>query len=149
MRLLQLSYIYWLIHFNNALLIYVYANTIKVCLTLNHLLFGRQLLFSSNTTSATTNLTVLSSITDKINLISNHFWDRRSYEYVVNLHETQRAWKFNIIQLGEKVPRQFWRVIWRVLPSRDPEIRGAIVRIAKTNTILKHPVNKLFLTENT
>ena len=36
-----------------------------------------------------------------------------------------------------------------VLPSRDPEIRGTIVRIAKTNTILKHPVNKLFLTENT
>ena len=31
-----------------------------------------------------------------------------------------------------------------VLPSRDSEIRGAIVRIAKTNTILKCPVNKHF-----
>ena len=37
----------------------------------------------------------------------------------------------------------------RVLPSRDSEIRGAIVRIAKTNTILKRPVNKLFAVENT
>ena len=36
-----------------------------------------------------------------------------------------------------------------VLPSRDSEIRGAIVRIAKTNVILKRPVNKLFPIENT
>ena len=36
-----------------------------------------------------------------------------------------------------------------VLPSRDSEIRGAIVRIAKTNTTLKLPVNKLFAVENT
>ena len=36
-----------------------------------------------------------------------------------------------------------------VLPSRDSEIRGPIVRIAKTNTILKRPVNKLFSIENT
>ena len=36
-----------------------------------------------------------------------------------------------------------------VLPSRDSEIRGAIVRIAKTNSILKRPVNKLFTVENT
>ena len=46
----------------------------------------------------------------------------------------------NHIVLGiyEKVPRHFWRIVkvMRVLPSRDSEIRGAIVRIAKTNTIL-------------
>ena len=35
-----------------------------------------------------------------------------------------------------------------VLPSRESEVRGAIVRIAKTNAILKCPVNKLFLIEN-
>ena len=34
------------------------------------------------------------------------------------------------------------------LPSRDSEIRGAIMRIAKTNTILKRFVNKLFAVEN-
>ena len=37
----------------------------------------------------------------------------------------------------------------RVLPTTDCEIRGAIVRIAQTNTILKRPVNKLFAVENT
>ena len=47
--------------------------------------------------------------------------------------------------------RNFWRIatVTRVLPSRDSGIRGAIVRIAKTNTILKRPLNKLFAVENT
>ena len=51
----------------------------------------------------------------------------------------------------EKVPRHFWRIaiVTRVLPSRDYEIRGAIVRIVKTNTVLKCPANKLFAVENT
>ena len=50
---------------------YVYPKTIE---TPNHLLFGRQLLYSSNTTSTVVrNLTVLSSTADKINRISNHF----------------------------------------------------------------------------
>ena len=54
---------------NNALLTHVYLNTIETCLILNHLLFGRQLLYSSNTKSI-----------DKINRISNHFWDRWRHE---------------------------------------------------------------------
>ena len=37
----------------------------------------------------------------------------------------------------------------RILPSRDSEIRGAIVRITKTNIILKRSVNELFAAENT
>ena len=36
-----------------------------------------------------------------------------------------------------------------VLPSRDSEIRGGIMWYAKTNVILKHPANKLFLIGNT
>ena len=103
------------------------------------------------------NPTVLLSTTGKINLISNRFLDRWRHEYAVNLRETQRTSKLNINSLKinvndivlvfyEKVPRHFWRIaiVTRVLPSRDSEIRGAIVRIAKTNTILKRPVNKLF-----
>ena len=62
---------------NNAILTYVYPNTIETCLTPNHLLFGRQLLYSSNTTSTVVgSLTVLSSSIDKINRTSNHFLDR-------------------------------------------------------------------------
>ena len=94
--------------------------------------------------------------------MSNHFLDRWRHEYVVNLRETQRTSKLNINSLKinvndivlvfyEKVPKHFWRIVivTRVLPSRDSEIRGEIVRIAKTNTILKRPVNKLFAVENT
>ena len=36
-----------------------------------------------------------------------------------------------------------------VFRSGDSEIREAIVRMAKTNAILKHPVNKPSLSENT
>ena len=62
---------------SNAPLTYVYPNAIETCLKPNHLLFGRQLLRSSNTTStAVRTLTVLSCTTDKINRISNHFLDR-------------------------------------------------------------------------
>ena len=54
---------------NSAPLTYVYLNAIKTCLTPNHFLFGRQLLYSANKTS-----------TDKINRISNHFCDSRRNE---------------------------------------------------------------------
>ena len=150
---------------NNAPLTYVYPNTMETCLTPNHLLLGRQLLYSSNITSTLVrNLTVLWSTTDKIKCISNHFFDRWNMNmyYVVNLRETQWTSTLNINSLKidvndivlvfyEKVPKHFWRIaiVTRVLPSRDSEIRGAIVRIAKTNTILKRPVNKLFAVENT
>ena len=80
----------------------------------------------------------------------------------MNLRETQRTSKLNINSLKinvndivlifyEKVPRYFRRIsiVTRALPSRDSEIRGPIMRIAKTNTILKRPVNKLFTVENT
>ena len=44
----------------------------------------------------------------------------------------------------QKEPEHFLRIaiVMRVLHSRDSEIRVAIVRITKTNTILKRPVNK-------
>ena len=45
---------------NNAPLIYVYPDTIKTCLTPSYLLFSRQQVLSSNTTSTVAeNLTVL------------------------------------------------------------------------------------------
>ena len=44
----------------------------------------------------------------------------------------------------EMVPRHFWRIaiVTGVLTCRDSEITGEIVRMAKTNTILKRSVNK-------
>ena len=132
--------------------------------TPNHLLFDRQLLYSSNATSTVVrNVTVSSSTTDKINhSVPNYFWDRWRYEYVVNLRKTQRTSELNanspkinandiVLVSDEKVPIHFWRIaiVPGVLPNRDSERRGVVVRIAKTNTILKRPVNNLFTVENT
>ena len=115
---------------NNALLTYVYPNTIKTILTPNYLLIGRQLLCYSNTTwTVVRDLTVLSSTTDETNHISNHFWHRWRPEYVVHLRETQRASKLNInspknvLIYDEMVPRHFWRIaiVTGVLPGRYSE----------------------------
>ena len=99
-----------------------------------------------------------------MNRMSNHFSDRwrHKHEYVVNLRETQQTSKLNVnsskinvndivLVYDEKVLRQFCRIaiITGVLSRRDSEIRGAIVKIAKANTILKRPINKLFTVENT
>ena len=56
-----------------------------------------------------------------------------------------------MLVFDEMVPRHFLKVsiVTRVLPSRDSEIRGAIVKIAKSNKILKRPVNKFFIVRNT
>ena len=122
---------------NNAPLTYVYQDTIETSLALNYLLFGRQLLYSTST--VVTNLTVLSGTTDQINRISNRFWDKWRHEYVVNLRETQRTSKLNInsskINVNDIVLVHFWRtdIVTVVLPRRDYEIRGAIVRILKAN----------------
>ena len=47
---------------------------------------------------------------------------------------------------NEKVPRHLWRIamVTQVLPSTDSEIRGTIKTV-----ILKRPVNKLLVVENT
>ena len=81
---------------------------------------------------------------------------------VENLRKTQQTSKLNInsqktnvndilLVYDEVVPRNFWRIaiVTRVLPSKDSEIREAIVTMVKTSTILKRPVNKLFTVKNT
>ena len=57
----------------------------------------------------------------------------------------------SVLVYDEKVPRHFSRIaiVTGVLPSRDSEIRGAIVKIAKIKTILKRPINKFFRVKNT
>ena len=85
---------------NNAPLTYVNPNSTETCLIPNHLVFCRQLSYSSNTTSTVVrNLTVFSGTTDKINRISNHFLNRWRHGYVLSLHETQRTSKSNINSL--------------------------------------------------
>ena len=66
-------------------------------------------------------LTVLSSTTDKINHISDHFWVRWRHVYVVILPETQQTSKSSInskkinvndtvLVYDEKKPNHIWRI---------------------------------------
>ena len=53
----------------------------------------------------------------------------------------------------KRCPNLFWKInivteVTEVLRSRNSQIRAAILRIKKTNTILIRPVKKLFPTEN-
>ena len=81
---------------------------------------------------------------------------------VVNLRERQRTSELNInsqkinvneivLVYDEMMPRPIWRItiVTGVLPSRDSEIREAVMRMTKTNTILKRPLNKLITVKNT
>ena len=56
-----------------------------------------------------------------------------------------------MIVYDKKEPRLFWRIaiVTGLLHSIDSGTKRAILRITKTNTILKRPINKLFSTENT
>ena len=51
-----------------------------------------------------------------------------------------------MLDYDQKVLRHFWKIaiVTGVLPSRDSDIKGAIMRIKKTNAVLKRPLNKLF-----
>ena len=78
------------------------------------------------TSTEDANLTVLSSTTDKINRISNHFWDRWRHEYIVNLHETTNM--KTKYKKRERYPGTFGELpLTLVLPSRESEIRGVKV----------------------
>ena len=96
----------------------------------------------------------------KINNSPNHFWDHWGKEYLINLRENHKVklQKFNrpqiqlkdaVIVEEERQSRSMWRVglVEELLQGKDGQIRGAKVRVPKTNSILKRPVNKLYLVE--
>ena len=51
-----------------------------------------------------------------------------------------------VLVYDEKMLRNLWRIVMVTggLSNRDSEIKGAIVRIKKTNAILKCHVNNIF-----
>ena len=96
----------------------------------------------------------------KINNIVNHFWGRWKKEYLVNLHEYQKIKHPNkhqqivnekdiVIVQKDKIPRSAWKVgiVEEVVKGTDGNIRGAVVRVPRTKSLIKRPVNRLFLIE--
>ena len=146
---------------NNRPLTYYYEDDAEECLTPNHLLFGRQLkLFNPDPFEISYTPADLNVHSRKINNILNHFWARWRKEYLINLRENHKVklQKFNrpqiqlkdaVIVEEERQSRSMWRVglVEELFQGKDGQIRGAKVRVPKTNPILKRPVNKLYLVE--
>ena len=123
---------------------------------MNHLLFGRTLSFSNPEPAP--HITESSSIkfySSKISNIINHFWDRWRKEYVTSLREYQKIVHSNdnlpkinigVVTVHEKFqPRMLWKmgIIEDVIKGSDEYTRGAVVKIPKSNILIKQPVNLL------
>ena len=86
----------------------------------------------------------------------DHFWGRWRKEYLSYLRENQKSTHRRrtetaklhdvVIVYDEKEPRHLWRIgkIVLLITSEDGKIRGAEVKIGKTNSIIRRPVNKLY-----
>ena len=125
------------------------------------MLFGRTLLLSN---PSTTDLSYPNHnpITKpkKLQYIINHFWDRWRKEYFVNLREHHKinSYKKNkrtiqsnnvVIIADANLPRssKHFAKKEKLIESNDKQIRGAIVRVSKTNKLVIRPVNNLYLVE--
>ena len=94
----------------------------------------------------------------KIKNIVNHFWDRCKKEYLVNLREYQKIKHPNKhqqivnvkgIAIGQEgnMSRSTWKVgiVEEVIRGTDGNIRVAVVRVKRTKSLIKRPVNRLYL----
>lgn len=135
---------------NNRPLTYAYPNDLECCLTPNHLLFGRNLPYTSNEKSPI-DLHFDEASADRVTTTIQHFWERWRKEYVVNLRETQKLTVQNKLQPSpavgdiviiheDKLPRSMWRLgkIEELLKGQ----RGAVVLTQKSR--LTRPVNLLY-----
>ena len=153
---------------NSRPLSYTTSDDTDEPLTPAHLLVGRRLLTLPDDLSyyedGDENFEVTSEQLQRrvkyLNSVINHFWRRWSKEYLLELRDSHRHRTTNkegpFIKTGDVVliheedkPRGFWRLarVQRLLPGKDDEIRGAILRVSGKNgriSILQRPVQRLF-----
>ena len=134
---------------NNRPLTYAYPNDLECCLTPNHLLFGRNLPYTSNDKSPI-DIQFDETYADRVTTTIQHFWERWRREHVVNLRETQKLAVKNRLQPSpavgdiviiheEKLLRSMWRL------GKIEELkgqRGAVILTQKSR--LTRPVNLLY-----
>ena len=119
------------------------------------MLFGRTLQLVNPELIEESNQTII--LPKKLNNILNHFCARWKKEYLTNLRENQKINTQNpnqpiinvtdtVLISEEKLPRLAWRIgiIQELVIGKDNCIRGATVRVPRTNSVISRPVNKLF-----
>ena len=80
-----------------------------------------------------------------------HFWKIWRKEYVTSIRERQKITsKKSPNNIKEKQPRHLWKLgkITRIIYGNDNKIRGAELKIGRTNAIINRPVNKLYPLES-
>jgi len=146
---------------NSRPLCSLHDDDVENILTPDHLLFGRslqQINISNNFEIEIIDVNV-SKRSKHINLILQHFWSRWSLEYLTSLRDISINMKNSaskqpnlndiVIIYEDKQPRNNWRIgkIVELIKSKDNQIRGAKVLVAKTKNIIDRPINRLYPVE--
>ena len=143
---------------NNRSLTHLYPDTTETPLTPNNLVFARFLNHTSSNDRSINDKVFVEGEIQKLSRLMEHFWDRWRKEYVVNLreyHSTKQKVSSNpMIKLKDLVlarndcaPRYLWRtgVVTELYYSNlNNQIRGASVRLNRSEQTIKRSINKLY-----
>lgn len=151
---------------NSRPLTYVSMEDIEEPLTPSHLLTGRRILSlpyhlcHRSEEDVEVGPEFLTKRARYLNRTLDRFWTRWRKEYLLELREAHRYHRGSTnptqVSVGDVVvvhsadqPRAFWKLgqIKEVLPGRDGEIRGAVVRVASKGrqaSTLHRPVSLLY-----
>ena len=137
-----------------------YDDDMNDVLSPNHLLYGRRIeTINSNSESEINDININNRM-NRIETSITHFWKIWRKEYVTSIRERQKITskkspnniKENdvVIVFDEKQPRHLWKLgkITRIIYGNDNKIRGAELKIGRTNAIINRPVNKLYPLES-
>ena len=99
----------------------------------------------------------------KLDNLLSHFSEKWRKEYLVNLRESHKTAKpattkgeRPMVQIGDVIvveegnmPRSSWRLgkVEGLIRGHDNQVRGAHVKVAKTNAVVQRPVSRLYKIE--
>ena len=99
----------------------------------------------------------------KLDNLLSHFWERWRKEYLVNLRESHKTAKpmtakgeHSTVQIGDVIVieegnmlRSSWSLgkVGGLIKRHDIQVRGAHVKVAKTNAVVQRPVSRPYKIE--
>ena len=120
-------------------------------------MYGRTLKFSNLFSDSTIGELITPK---KLDNLFSHCYERWRKEYLVNLRKShKRATTKGVhptVQIGDVVvmeegnmPRSSWRLskVEGLIKGHDNQVRGARVKVAKTNAVVQRPVSRLYKIE--
>ena len=145
---------------------YVSTDDLEEPLTPSHFLAGRRLLNvpdrlcidDESDEDVQTTPAKLDKRMRYLNNVLNQFWKRWKEEYLLELRDTHHCNKPNsaaihisvgdVVVVYDEKPRGYWKLarVEEVIPGRDGQIRGAVVRVISggNTSVLRQPLQKLY-----